>query len=85
MYKAIGKVIEVFIPNTNINNKEIDIIDSNNIGFKIDINDEIITIIEVQNEHNSKIYKNDKVIITKQKILDKEYVDIDLYEGEYNE
>lgn len=57
MENIIGKVIEVFIPNNNINSKE--------IGFKILINNKLIEIIEEQDEYNSNIYKNDLVIITK--------------------
>ena len=73
MKKLIGKVIEVFILNNNIN--------SNNIGFNILINNEILKIIEEQDEYNSSIYKNDLVIITE---IDKKY-EIEKYEGANNE
>lgn len=55
MNNQVGKVIEVFIPNNNIN--------SFDIGFKILFNNEIIEIIEEQDEYNSHIYKDDIVLI----------------------
>lgn len=59
--KNIGKVIEVFIPETN------DVMNSTKIGFKIKIKDEIIEVIEDQNKDNCNIYKDDLVIIKKRK------------------
>ena len=73
MENIIGKVIEVFIPNNNINSKE--------IGFKILINNKLIDIIEEQDEYNSNIYKNDLVIITK---TDNSY-DLEKFNGDIYE
>lgn len=81
MNKTYGKVLEVFIPEENK-----DIMLSNKIGFKVllDNTSEIITIIEKQDEENAKILKDDLVLITKQIINNKEYIDIELC-GEFNE
>lgn len=49
---------------------------SKKIGFKVKTKDGIINIEEEQNEYNSLIYKNEEVVITKQKIGEKEYIDI---------
>ena len=74
MENQIGKVIEIYIPNINI-------MESNKICFKILINNEIIDIIEVQDEYNTNIYKDDIVIITK--IEDK--YEIEKYVGGFYE
>lgn len=79
MDREIGKVIKVFIPTEN----NIDIMNSNKIGFEIEVNNKTIKIIEEQDEINSNILKDDKVIISKEKINDIEYLNIDKLEGEY--
>ena len=66
----IGKVLEVFIPDDNI-------IESNKIGFKVLIDDEIIEIVQIQNIENISILKDDIVELTK--IDDSDY-DINIYE-----
>ena len=76
MEKVIGKVIEVFIPTEN----GIESINSTKIGFKIKIDDKIVQIIQQQNEENSNILKNDIVVITKQIISEKEFIDIELFD-----
>lgn len=63
-----GKVIEVYTSSDDIN--------SNKIGFKVMVDNEIINILEEQNEDNIKIYKDDEVLIHKQVIDGKEYLDI---------
>ena len=84
MEKLIGKVIEVFIPEEYKNNILINEMDSNKIGFKVEIDENIIEIIEEQDEVNTDIYKDDLVVITKQMINDIEFIDIEKY-GEYDE
>lgn len=84
MEKLIGKVIEVFIPREYKNNILIDEMNSNKIGFKVEIDENIMEIIEEQDEVNTDIYKDDLVVITKQKINDIEFIDIEKY-GEYDE
>ena len=84
MEKLIGKVIEVFIPEEYKNNILIDEMNSNKIGFKVEIDENIIEIIEEQDALNTNIYKDDLVVITKQKINDIEFIDIEKY-GEYDE
>ena len=84
MEKLIGKVKEVFIPKEYKNNILIDKMDSNKIGFKVEIDENIIEIIEEQDYNNSSIYKDDLVVITKQTINNIEFIDIEKY-GEYDE
>lgn len=72
--KKIGKVVEVFIPNEN----DIDIMYSKKIGFKVNINNEIIEIIKNINEKYANIYKDDFV----QLIEENNNLDIELYEGD---
>lgn len=50
----IGKVIEVFIPNENLDM----------IGFKIQIDDDVIELVQEQNETNKGIYREDIVSIS---------------------
>ena len=57
---------------------------SNKIGFKVEIDENIMEIIEEQDEVNTNIYKDDLVVITKQMINDIEFIDIEKY-GEYDE
>ena len=54
-----GRIIEVFIPN-----KYIEKVYASEIGFKVLVDNEKITIIEKINEENSNIYKDDYVLIT---------------------
>ena len=72
--KKIGKVVEVFIPNEN----DIDIMYSKKIGFKVNINNEIIEIIKNINEKYANIYKDDFVQI----IEEDNNLDVELYEGD---
>ena len=81
MNKQIGKVIEVFIPKEYNKGRLIDEMDSNKIGFKVMLEDELIEIIEEQDEYNANIMKNDLVIITKQTISGHDFTDIELYDG----
>ncbi|MBR3229517.1 MAG: hypothetical protein IKF91_01665 [Bacilli bacterium] len=76
--KKIGKVVEVFIPTEYEN----DIMNSKKIGFKVKLDNEIIEIIQKQNEDNCQIMKNDLVLITKEKIGNKGYIDIHLIDGD---
>ena len=64
--RMFGRVIEIFFPE-----------DSDKIGFKVNIDDKIITIIEEQNEENANIYKDDFVFINKYKVADKEIFEIE--------
>ena len=82
MQKKIGKVLKVFIPKEYKNNQLIDEINSNKIGFKVMLDDGIIEIIQEQNEQNSAIMKNDLILITRQTISGKSFIDIELYDGE---
>lgn len=82
MERNIGKVIEVFIPTEYNNGRLIDIMDSNKIGFKVQLEDELIEIVEEQDEFNANIMKNDLVMITKQTISGTDFVDIELYDGD---
>ena len=52
--RKLGKVIEVYLPHEEELTK---------IGFKIQIDNEIINIIENQNLDNAKIYNDDFVLV----------------------
>lgn len=77
MEKLYGTVKEVYIPEEYKNGNLLDIMDRNVIGFKVLIDDEIKDFQFEQDEFNVKIMKNDEVLIIKQVIDGKEYVDID--------
>lgn len=66
MTKLFGKVKELFIPGN-----------LNKIGFKIQVKDEIITIVTEQTKENAKIYRDDFVFIDKQVIDNKIFYDIE--------
>lgn len=85
MNKITGKVIEVFIPNEYKNGNLLDVMDRTNIGFKVETSEGIKEIITEQNELNAKILKNDLVTILEQTISGKDFVDIELYEGDEND
>lgn len=71
----VGKVLEVFVPDLPLQNM---------IGFKIETDNEIMTLILEQNNKNVHILKNDYVLITKKMIGNKELLDID-YVGDKDE
>ena len=79
MYKEIGKVVEVFIPHQYKDGKLLDIMDRTNIGFKIMTDNGLMEVIQKQDEYNCKIMRNDLVMITKQTINNKEFIDIEIY------
>lgn len=82
MTKKAGKVIEVFIPEEYKGDRLVDVMDSNKIGFKIMVENELIEVVQEQNEYNTEIMKNDMVVITKQNISGIEFTDIELYDGD---
>lgn len=59
--------------------------DRTNIGFKVVTNNSMRDIIVEQNELNAKIMKNDLVTIIEQTISGKDFIDIELYEGDEND
>ena len=85
MIKTIGKVIEVFVPKQYKNGSLLDIMDRTKIGFKVVTDNGIKEIVQEQNEFNAKIMKNDLVTIIEQTISNKDFVDIELYEGDEND
>lgn len=82
MKQLEGKVIDVFIPEQYKNGILLDIMNRTNIGFKVETDEGIKEIIVEQDEFNTDIIINDKVLITWQNISGKDYVDIELIEGE---
>lgn len=54
--KKLGRVKEVFIPNEE---------DLTKIGFKVELEKELITIINDQTLENVKIYRDDFVLVEK--------------------
>lgn len=85
MIKTIGRVIKVFIPEQYKNGILLDVMDRTNIGFKVATNNSMRDIIVEQNELNVKIMKNDLVTIIEQTISGKDFIDIELYEGDEND
>ncbi len=85
MNKITGKVIEVFIPKEYKDDNLLDVMDRTNIGFKVETSEGIKEIITEQNELNVIIMKNDLVTILEQTISGKDFVDIELYEGDEND
>ncbi len=85
MIKTIGKVIEVFVPEQYKNGNLLDVMDRTNIGFKVMTDNGIKKVIQEQNEFNVKIMKKDLVTIIEQTISGKDFVDIELYEGDEND
>lgn len=85
MIKTIGRVIEVFIPEQYKNGNLLDVMNRTNIGFKVATNNSMRDIIVEQNELNAKIMKNDLVTIIEQAISGKDFIDIELYEGDEND
>ena len=82
MTKTIGKVIEIYIPEQYKNDELLDVMDRSNIGFKIKTQDDIKNIVLEANDLNSKIMKNDLVLIIEQDISNKHFIDIEIYEGD---
>ncbi len=82
MNKTIGKVIDIYIPEQYKNNALLDIMDRNNITFKILTNNGLKEITAQQNDENANIMKNDLVEIIEQTISGKEFIDIRLYDGD---
>ena len=86
MERLYGVVKEVYIPlEYNENNNLLDIMDRNNIGFKIDVDGEVESYEFEQDEFNCQILKNDFVMITKQTIDGTNFVDIEKVESDLNE
>ena len=77
MEKLYGIVKEVYIPEQYKNGQLLDIMDRNVIGFKVLIDDSIQSFEFEQDEFNVEIMKDDEVVITKQIIDGKEYIDIE--------
>ena len=77
MEKVYGIVKEVYIPEQYKNGNLLDVMDRSVIGFKVLIDDEVQDFQFEQDEFNVQIMKNDEVLIIKQFIDGKEYIDIE--------
>ena len=77
MEKLYGIVKEVYIPEEYKNGNLLDVMDRSVIGFKVLIDEDIQEFQFEQDEFNVKIMKNDEVLIIKQVIDGKEYIDIE--------
>lgn len=71
MKTLIGKVIKVFIPSDDVEQK---------ISFQVSTEEGVYEIKSEQTEDNANIYKDDTVMLTFRNIDGKEFIDIDLYE-----
>ena len=58
MTRVMGRVVVVFVPEEESLTK---------IGFKIEVENKVITLIEEQNKENSKIYRDDFVFVNIEK------------------
>ena len=85
MIKTVGKVVEIFIPKQYKIGGLLDVMDRTQIGFKVMTDNGMKEIIEEQNQFNARIMKNDYVTIIEQTISGKDFVDIELYEGDWHE
>ena len=85
MIRTIGKVIEVFVPEQYKNGNLLDVMDRTNIGFKVMTDNGIREFIVKDNEFNARIMKNNLVTIIEQTISGKNFVDVELYEGDRND
>ncbi len=85
MIKTIGKVIEVFVPEQYKNGNLLDVMDRTNIGFKVMTDNGIREFIVEDNEFNARIMKNNLVTIIEQTISGKNFIDVELYEGDGND
>lgn len=85
MIKTIGKVIEVFVPEQYKNGNLLDVMDRTNIGFKVMTDNGIREFIVEDNEFNARIMKNNLVTIIEQTISGKNFVDVELYDGDGND
>lgn len=85
MIKTVGKVIDVFIPKQYKNGNLLDVMDRTNIGFKIVTSNNVKETILEMDEFNSKIMKNDLVIIIENYIDNKYFIDIEPYVGDVYE
>ncbi len=81
MKQFIGRVKRVFIPEGN----DYQIINSNRIGFVIEKNSGEETLILKQDALNCEILKDDIVLITKQLISEKEFIDIEKVNGDFGD
>ena len=84
--RIYGVVKEVYLPiEYNENNILIDDIDRHNIGFKIEVNENIEIYEFEQDEFNIEILKEDKVMVTKQNIDGINFIDIEKIESDLDE
>ena len=66
--KKLGRVIEVYLPNDEELTK---------IGFKVEIDNQTINIIEEQNSDNAMIYRDDFVFVNINNKNDQVYYNIE--------
>ncbi len=80
MIEQVGKIKEIFIPC----NRE-DILQSLQIGFIVETNDGLKTIIQDQNDINCDYLVGDMVQIINRTVDGREFIDIKEYDGDVNE
>ncbi len=74
-YKA--KILDIQIPKQYIDDQVIDIIYRDKIQFKV-LSDEGIETLDIkQDKYNTKLHIDDEVLITKQTISNKDFIDIE--------
>ena len=85
MLEEYGKVMKVFIPKQYKNDILLDVMDRTNVGFEILVNGKIKEFIFNADKNTGSIKKEDYVIIRRQTISNKEFVDIEKIEEGINE
>lgn len=80
MKKYKGIVKGVYIPSSEINP-----MNPQKLGFKIDVDGQMETLEVEHNEVNAEIMKNDYVLIIKQLIDNVEFIDIEPLDGDIDE
>ena len=77
--------MEVWIQEQYQDGKLLDVMDRNQIAFRVITDQGEKEIVTDQNEWTSNIMKEDTVMITEQVISGQYYIDIELYEDDYDE
>lgn len=70
MQKIRGTVVEIYIPDEDKTFQEL-------MGFKVDVDGDLLDIVVPQNKINTNILREDEVLIIKQNISGVDFIDIE--------
>ena len=80
----MGKVKEIYIPKQNMNKGLLNLLDDIKICYRIEAEVGMIEVVENYNELIAEIEKGDDIVVIKQIVSGKFFIDIEpLYEEEY--